>query len=108
MENLTNKNKKDCTKQEPDTLKKSEDVTNDDKKSKITAPTTPVHMTSTPAKASEQRSRLSPTRHSDKPKPLTSVGVANQLTSLKRLATNPIREDQTSKLDYLKIQEDIA
>jgi len=27
---------------------------------------------------------------------------------LKRLATNPIREDQTSKLDYLKIQEDIA
>jgi len=27
---------------------------------------------------------------------------------LKRLATNPIREDQTSKLDYQKIQEDIA
>jgi len=27
---------------------------------------------------------------------------------LKRLATNPIREDQTSKLDYLKIQEDIV
>jgi len=27
---------------------------------------------------------------------------------LKRLATNPIRENQTSKLDYLKIQEDIA
>jgi len=27
---------------------------------------------------------------------------------LKRLATNPIREDQTSKLDYLKIKEDIA
>jgi len=27
---------------------------------------------------------------------------------LKRLATNPIREDQTSKLDYQKIEEDIA
>jgi len=27
---------------------------------------------------------------------------------LKLLATNPIREDQTSKLDYQKIQEDIA
>jgi len=27
---------------------------------------------------------------------------------LKWLATNKIREDQTSKLDYLKIQEDIA
>jgi len=27
---------------------------------------------------------------------------------LKRLATNPIPEDQTSKLDYLKIQEDIV
>jgi len=27
---------------------------------------------------------------------------------LKRLVTNPIREDQTSKLDYLKIQEDKA
>jgi len=27
---------------------------------------------------------------------------------LKRLATNPIRKDQTSKLDYQKIQEDIA
>jgi len=41
MENLTYKNKKkDCTKQEPDTLKKSEVVTNDDRKSKITAPTT--------------------------------------------------------------------
>jgi len=79
MENLTNKNKKDCTKQEADTIKKSKVVTNNDKKSKITAPTTPVHVTSTPAKASEQRSRLSPTRHSDKPKPPTSVGVANQL-----------------------------
>jgi len=79
MENLINKNKKVCTKKEPDTLKKSEVVTNDDKKSKITAPTTTVHVTSTPAKASEQRSRLSPTRHSDKPKPPTSVGVTNQL-----------------------------
>jgi len=29
-------------------------------------------------------------------------------TILKRLATNPIREDQASKLDYIKIQEDIA
>jgi len=27
---------------------------------------------------------------------------------LKRLATNPIREDQTSKVDHQKIQEDIA
>jgi len=27
---------------------------------------------------------------------------------LKRLATNPIREDQTSKLDYLQIQEDMT
>jgi len=27
---------------------------------------------------------------------------------LKRLATNPIREDQASKLDYQKIQEDLA
>jgi len=131
MENLTYKNKKkDCTKQEPDTLKKSEVVTNDDRKSKITAPTTLVHVTSTPAKASEQCSRLSPTRHSDKPTPPTSVGVANQQLQpegsakaglvvstrakefktippnqagplerkkafriLKRLATNPIRED---------------
>jgi len=145
MENLTNKKQKDCTRQEPDTLKMSEVVTNDDRKSKITAPTTPVHVTSTPAKASEQRSRLSPTRYSDKPKPPTSEGVANQplqpegsakaglvvssrakefkrippnqagplerkkaFRILKRLATNPIREDQTSKLDYLKIQEDIA
>ncbi|XP_070853096.1 uncharacterized protein [Drosophila suzukii] len=138
MENLTNKEQKDCTKQEPDTLKKSEVVTNDDRKSKITAPTTPVHVTSTPAKASEQRSRLSPTRHSDKPKPPTSVGVANQPLqpegsakaglvvstrakeferiplnqagplNERKLATNPIREDQTSKLDYLKIQENIA
>jgi len=40
MENLTNnKNKKDMNnKKESDTLKKSEVVTNDDKKSKITAP----------------------------------------------------------------------
>jgi len=129
---------------EPDTLKKSEVVTNDDKKSKITAPITLVPVTSTPAKASEQRSRLSPVHHNDKPKPPTSVGMANQLLQpegiakaglvvstrakefkripnqagplerkkafriLKRLATNPIREDQASKLDYIKIQEDIA
>jgi len=66
-------------KKEPDTLKKSEVVSNDDKKSKITAPITLVPVTSTPAKASEQRSRLSPTHHNDKPKPPTSVGVANQL-----------------------------
>jgi len=127
------------------TLKMSEVVTNDDKKSKITTPITLVPVPSTPAKASEQRSRLSPTYHKDKPKPPTSVGVANQLLQpegiakadivvstrakefkrippnqagplerkkafrfLKRLATNPIREDQTSKLDYLKVQEDIA
>jgi len=47
-------------KKEPDTLKKSEVATNDDKKSKITAPITLVPVTSTPVKASEQRSRLSP------------------------------------------------
>jgi len=67
MENLISNNKKDnSSKKEPDTLKKSKVVTNDDK-------------TSTPAKASEQRSRLSPTHHNDNPKPPTSVGVANQL-----------------------------
>jgi len=132
-------------KKELDILKKSEVVTNDDKKSKITAPISPVPVTSTPAKASEQRSRLSPAHHNDKPKPSTTVGVASQLLQpegiakagllvstrakefkrvppnqagpldrkkvfriLKRLATNPLREDQASKLDYLKIQEDIA
>jgi len=81
MKNLTNNKNKtgNNTKKEPDTLKKSEVVTNDDKKSKITAPITLVPVTSTPAKASEQRSRLSPTHHKDKPKPSTSVGVANQL-----------------------------
>jgi len=81
MDNLTNNNKKKDmnNKKEPDTLKKSEVVTNDDKKSKITAPITLVPVTSTPAKASEQRSRLSPAHHNDKPKPPTSVGVANQL-----------------------------
>jgi len=53
MENLINKNKqkKDNTKKEPDTLKKSEVVTNDDKKSQITAPITLVPVTSTPAPA---------------------------------------------------------
>jgi len=126
MENLISNNKKDnSSKKEPDTLKKSKVVTNDDK-------------TSTPAKASEQRSRLSPTHHNDNPKPPTSYSnlrgsptpvswwLPGQRSSrippnqagplerkkafriLKRLATNPIREDQTSKLDYPKIQEDIA
>jgi len=37
---------------------------------------TPVYVTSTPAKASEQRS---PNYQKDQPKPPTSVGVANQL-----------------------------
>jgi len=92
------------------------------------------------ARGIKQRSRLSPTHHNDKPKPPTSVGVANQLLQPegiakaglvlstrakefkrippnqagpleskkafrihKRLATNPIREDQTSKLDYLTL-----
>jgi len=52
MENLNNNKKDISTKKEPDTLKKSEVVTNDDKKSKITAPNTPVHVTTTtqPAK----------------------------------------------------------
>jgi len=81
MENLTNsKNATDNNnKKEPDTLRKSEVVTNDDKKSKITAPIALVPVTSTPAKASEQRSRLGPAHHNDKPKPSISVGVANQL-----------------------------
>jgi len=130
----SNINKNDIsTKKELDTLKKSEAVTNDDKYSKIMAPKTLLHVTSTPAKASEQRSRLSPTHHKDKTKPFTSVAVANQLLQpegsakaglvvsispkefkrtppnqagplernkafriLKRLATNPIREDQMS------------
>jgi len=128
MENLTNSNNT------PDNNNKK------DKKSKITAPITLVPVPSIPAKASEQRSRLSPAHHNDKPKPSTSVGVANKLHQpegiakaglvvgtrakefkrvppnqaglldrkkafriLKRLATNPIREDQGSKLDYLKI-----
>jgi len=74
MENLTNTNKKKDmnNKKEPDTLKKSDVVTNDDKKSKITAPITLVPVTSTPAKASEQRSRLSPALCNDKLKPPTS------------------------------------
>jgi len=110
-----NINKNDnSTKKEPDTLKKSEVVTKDDKQNK----------------GSEQRSRISPTHHKDKPKPPTSAGVAYQLLQpegtakaglvvctrakefkrtppnqagpferkkafriLKRLATNPIRED---------------
>jgi len=138
MDNLTNNNKKtgNNNKKEPVTLKKSEFGTNDDKKSKITAPITLVPVTSTPAKASEQRSRLGIAHHNDKPKPSTSAGVANQLLQpegiakaglvvstrakefkrvppnqagpldpkkafriLKRLATNPIRDDQASKLD---------
>jgi len=48
MENLINNNKEySNTKREPDILKKSEVVTNDDKKIKITAPNTLVHLTST-------------------------------------------------------------
>jgi len=147
MENLTNSNNitDNNNKKEPDTLRKSEVVTNDNKKSKITAPFTLVPVTSTPVKASEQRTRLGPAHHNDKPKPSTIVGVANQLHQpegiakaglvvstrakelkrvppnqagpldrkkafriLKRLATNPIREDQASKSDYLKSQEDKA
>jgi len=140
MENLTNNNKitGNNNTNEQGTLRKSEVVTNDDKKIKITASITLVPVTSTPAKASEQRSRLNPAHHNDKPKPSTSVGVANQLLQpeglakdglvvssraqefkrvppnqagpldrkksfriLKRLATNSIREDPASKLDYL-------
>jgi len=145
MENSKINKNDNSSKKEPDTLKKSEVVTNDDKTSKITAPKTLVHVTLTPAKANEQRSRISATHHKDKPKPPTSVGVANQLLQpegsakaglvvstrakefkrtppnqagplerkkafriLKRLPTNPIGENQTSKLDYQKIQEDIA
>jgi len=91
--------------------------TSDDKKSKSIAPKAQVHVTSTPAKASEQRSRVCPKHHKDQPKPPSSVGTANQLVQpartkefkrkkafriLKRLATNPVLED------YQKIQEDIA
>jgi len=138
-------NKKSNTKQEPDTLKKSEVATSDDETTKNTAPKTQVHVTSTPAKTSEQRNPISQIHQKDQPKPPTSVGVANQLLQpegsakagllvstrskelkrtppnqagplerkkafriLKRLTTNPTREDQTPKLDYQKIQEDIA
>jgi len=136
MEKITNNNNK--TKLEPNTLKSL-------KTSKSTAPKAQVHVISTPAKASEQRSRVSPKHHKDQPKPPTSIGTANQLIQpegrakadlvvstrakefnrtppnqagplgrkeafriLKRLATNPISEDQTSKVNYQKIQEDIA
>jgi len=78
-ENSNNIKNDKSTKIEHDTFKKSEVVSNDDKMSKITAPKALVHVTSSPAKASEQRSRLSPTHHKDKPKPPTIVGVANQL-----------------------------
>jgi len=98
MENLTNSNNitNNNNKKEPDTLRKSEVVTNDDKKSKITAPITLVPVTSTPAKASEQRSRLSPTHHKDKPKPPPSVGVANQLFQPRgEYQGNGVQEDTT-------------
>jgi len=67
------------TKEELETLKKSEVATSDDKTSNNTAPKTQVHVTSTPAKASKQRSRLRPIHQKDQPKPPFSVGVANQL-----------------------------
>jgi len=79
MENINKKKTENSTKQEPDTLKKSEVATSDDKTSKNTAPKTQVHVTSTPAKTSEQRSRISPIPQKDQSKPSNSVGVANQL-----------------------------
>jgi len=57
------------TKEELETLKKSEVATSDDKTSNNTAPKTQVHVTSTPAKASKQRSRLRPIHQKDQPKP---------------------------------------
>jgi len=66
-------------KKENDNDKKSEVATSDDKTNKNTAPKTQVHVTSTLAKASEQRSRISPIHQKDQPKTPTSVGVANQL-----------------------------
>jgi len=50
-------NNKNNTKQEPDTLKKSEVATSDDKTRMNTAPKAQVHVNSTPAKSSEQRSK---------------------------------------------------
>jgi len=79
MENINTKKNDISFKKEPDTLKKSEVATNDDKTSKNTAPKTVVHVTSNPAKASEQRSRVSPTHHKDQSKPPNNVCVANQL-----------------------------
>jgi len=59
MEKITNNNNK--TKLEPNTLKSL-------KTSKSTAPKAQVHVISTPAKASEQRSRVSPKHHKDQTK----------------------------------------
>ncbi|XP_070854177.1 uncharacterized protein [Drosophila suzukii] len=97
-------------KKEPYTLKKSEVVTNDDKKSEITAPITLVPVTSTPTKASEQGSRPQAAKEFKRVPPNQAGPLERKkaFRILKRLATNPIREDQASKLDYLKIQEDIA
>jgi len=78
-EKFNNKKSNNNTKQETDTLKKSEVASSDDKTRKNTAPKAQVHVTSTPAKASEQRSRVSPIHQKDQPKSPTSVGVANQL-----------------------------
>jgi len=79
MEKINKKKREHSTKQEPGTLKKLEVATSDDKTRKITAPKTQVHVMSTPAKASKQRSRISPIPQEEQPKPPTSVGVANQL-----------------------------
>jgi len=103
-----NNNKNNNTNQEPDTLKKSEVATSDDKTSKNTIPKAQVHVTSTPAKAREERSRKSPIHQKDQPNKARPLKRKKAFHILKRLATNPIREDQTSKLDYQKIQEDIA
>jgi len=67
MEKFNNNKKNNNTKQEPDTLKKSEVATSDDKTSKSTAPKAQVHVTLTPAKASEQRSRVSPIHQKTSP-----------------------------------------
>jgi len=76
MEKINKNQNNNDTKQESDTLKKTKVATSEDKTSKNTAPKAQVYVTSTPAKASEQRS---PNYQKDQPKPPTSVGVANQL-----------------------------
>jgi len=68
-----------------------EKVNNDDRTSKSIAPKAQRDLTPTPAKASEQCSRVSPKHHKDQSKPPTSVGTANQL----------IQSDGSAKADLV-------